>query len=389
MLRMLSAIMSPSPLERASVLSVLQQLVGIPSVNPIIAPSAGTGERAIAEFACEWLKQRGVDAWVDVVEDDRCNVVAQTGRGNGPVLVACAHTDTVQTDGMEIPPLEPRVDGNRVYGRGSYDMKGGVAAVLCAAAALAERDLAGRFMVALVCDEEYASIGAQHFVAHYKADACVVTEPTTHGMAELITTHKGFVWLEVTTRGVAAHGSRWDVGVSAIQRMGAVISAFDAFDRDVLRKRMHPLVGPASMHCALVQGGSGVSTYAAQCTLSVERRTIPGETPEQVLSELRALVADDVDVRITLTRPPLSGSADSRIAHCARDAMLRVTGVAPAIAGVAYWMDAALFAEAGMETVNFGAVGDGAHAAVEWVDLDSVVQCARALFETGADFCSR
>lgn len=379
--------MRADPLSRDSILALLQQLIAIPSVNPSLAPDEGTGERAIAEFACRWLTENGVRAWIDEIEPGRCNAVAETGTGDGPTLVACAHLDTVQTTAMEIPPFEPRVDGNRVYGRGSYDMKGGVAAAMAAAAALATRQIDGRFMLALVADEEYASIGARDFVARYQADACVVTEPTANGMKELVTAHKGFVWLEIVTRGRAAHGSRWDEGVSAISAMAPIITALTEFDRTVLRARTHPLLGPASLHCAMVHGGSGISTYAAECRLNVERRTLPDETPEQVLEEIRSLAGADAEVTMMLTQPPLSVADDSRIAQCARAAMEKVTGVGPGTAGVWYWMDAALFAQAGMETVNFGSLGEGAHAAAEWVDLDTVVDCARALYETGVLFC--
>jgi acetylornithine deacetylase len=379
--------MHPDPLSRESVLDLLQHLIRIPSVNPTLAPEEGNGERDIAEFARAWLAGQGVRAWVDEIEPGRCNTIGETGTGNGPVLVACAHLDTVHTAGMDIPPFEPRVEGSRVYGRGSYDMKGGVAAAMAAAAALARRDLTGKFMVALVADEEYASLGAQDFVKRYKADACVVTEPTANGMGELITAHKGFVWLEVVTRGRAAHGSRWDEGVSAIAPMGPIITALDEFDRTVLRQRLHPLLGPASMHCSLISGGSGLSTYAAECVLKIERRTLPDESPDDVLAEIRRIAGSAAEVSIILERPPLEVSADSRIAQCARTAMKNVTGIEPRAAGVWYWMDAALFAQAGIDTLNFGSRGDGAHAAVEWVDLDTVVQCAHALYETGALYC--
>lgn len=377
------------PLAREQVLEVLQELISIPSVNPSIAPDEGTGERAIAEFAVQWLNDRGIKAWMDEVSPGRFNAVGEVGT-NGPTLVGCAHIDTVQTTGMTIPPFEPAVVGNKVFGRGSYDMKGGVAAVLCTAAALAaDRNFNGRFMVALVADEEYASIGAADFVKRYRADACVVTEPTLNGMRELIVAHKGFVWLDVVTRGFATHGSRWDLGVSAIASMGRVITACDDFDRNVLRHRTHPLLGPASMHCALINGGSGLSTYAAECTMQIERRTLPDETPEQVLEEIRALIEGanvDGDVAITIARPPLTVAADSRIAQCARAAMRVATGHDPVDSGVAYWMDAALFANAGIPTVNFGSLGAGAHEAVEWVDLETVTSCARALYETALRF---
>jgi acetylornithine deacetylase len=378
----------PDPLSNDVVIELLQELVSVPSVNPTIAPDEGTGERAIAEFAVAWLQRHGVKAWTDEVAPGRFNAIADVGSGNR-TLAACAHIDTVQTAGMTIPPFDPRLEDGRVYGRGSYDMKGGVAAAMCAAAALAQSDFRGRFMLALVADEEYASIGAADWVQRYRADACVVTEPTTDGMRELIIAHKGFAWLEVTTRGFATHGSRWDLGVSAITEMGRVITACDEFDRNVLRARTHPLLGPASMHCALISGGSGISTYAGECRMKIERRMLPDETPDQVLAEIRALMEGAQvagDVALILARPPLTVAPDSKIADCARRGMRVVTGTDPKDAGVAYWMDAALFAEAGIPTVNFGSLGAGAHEAVEWVDVETVVACARALYQTALFF---
>ena len=376
-------------LSQGSVLELLQRLVSIPSVNPALAADASvTGEGAIARFAADWLVRHGVRAWTDEVEPGRFNAVGEVGSGP-KTLVACAHLDTVQTAGMSIPPFDPRFEKGRIYGRGSYDMKGGVTAVMCAAAALARAPYGGRFMLALVADEEYASIGALDWVKRYRADACVITEPTAQGMRELIVAHKGFVWLDVHTRGFATHGSRWDIGISAIHAMGRVIAACDEFDRNVLRQRTHPLLGPASMHCALISGGTGLSTYAATCRMQIERRTLPGETPERVLEEIWTLMrkADvEGDVAITLARPPLTVAPDAPIADCARRGMRAVTGHQPADAGVGYWMDAAIFAQAGIPTVNFGALGAGAHEAVEWVDLETVVQCARALYETAIRF---
>jgi acetylornithine deacetylase len=208
-------------------------------------------------------------------------------------------------------------------------------------------------------------------------------------MRELIVAHKGFVWLDVITRGFATHGSRWDIGRSAIAAMGRVITACDTYDREILRRRDHPLLGPASMHCALISGGTGISTYAGECRMKIERRTLPEETPDQVLSEVRQLIdatGVDGDVVLVLARPPLTVAPDSRIADCARRGMRQVTGADPRDAGVAYWMDAALFAEAGIPTVNFGSLGAGAHEAVEWVDVDTVVACARALYQTALFF---
>ena len=357
-------------------------------MNPSLAPQEGCTEAAIAAVARDWLLARGVRAWIDEAAPGRHNAVGEAGAGTGPTLVLCAHLDTVGTAGMTIPPFEPRLDGHRVYGRGSYDMKGSAAAIMAAAAQLAAERLPGHLLLALVADEEYASLGAQDFVKRYPAEACVLTEPSE---GRLVLAHKGFVWADIVTHGRAAHGSRWDLGVSAIGKMGRIISALEEFDRNELRRRTHPLVGSASQHCALIHGGSGLSTYSDQCVLQLERRTLPGETPQQVMEELGAVVAatgEEAEISCRLERPPLSCDPGARIAECVREAARAVTGEKPEETGVGYWMDAALFAGAGIPTVNYGPSGAGAHEAVEWVDLESVVTCARVLVETARLFCA-
>jgi acetylornithine deacetylase len=369
-----------------SIRDVLERLIRVPSVNPSIAPDEAHGESAIAQTVCEWFARHGVRAWTEDAAPGRPNVVAEVGGGAAPTLVLCAHLDTVGTAGMTIPPFDPHCENERVYGRGSYDMKGSAAAIICALEALATESVPGRVLAALVADEEYASIGARDFVQRHSADACIVTEPSE---GRLIVAHKGFVWAEVRTVGRAAHGSRWDLGLSAIARMGPIIAALDQFDRTVLRKREHPLVGPASLHCAIIRGGVGLSTYAPECVLQIERRTIPGETTVDVETELRDLVRavdQDADVRCFFDRPPLTCDRDAKIVSCVRDAVRAVKGHEPAEAGVGYWMDAAIFAAAGVPTVNYGPSGAGAHEDVEWVDLTTVVDCSRVLVESARRF---
>jgi acetylornithine deacetylase len=378
--------MASESLSRPAVLEILQELIRTPSVNPSLSPDEAHGEEAIAKVAQKWLAANGVKSWLEEVVAGRPNTVAEVGRGEGPTLVLCAHLDTVGTKGMTIPPFEPTLEGNRVYGRGSYDMKGSAAAVMVAAAVLEREDFPGRVLVALVADEEYASIGAQDFVKRHKADACVLTEPSA---GQLILCHKGFVWAEIITKGHAAHGSRWDLGVSAIAKMGKIIAALEQFDQQELRNRTHPLVGPASQHCSVIRGGSGLSTYAEECTLQIERRTLPGETPERVVEELEEVIrstGERAELRRLLDRPPLTCDANAKIAISLNKAAKSVTGETPKIAGVSYWMDAALFAAAGIPTVNYGPSGAGAHEAVEWVELDSVATSAQVLVETACTF---
>ena len=308
---------------------------------------------------------------------------------NGPVLAICAHLDTVAADSMSIPPFDPAVAEGRLHGRGSYDMKGGVAAAMAAAASLAQSPLDGTLLLALVADEEYASAGAADWVRRHRADACIVTEPSE---LRLILAHKGFMWIEIETTGRAAHGSRFDLGESAIARMAPIITALHKLDASTLRGRNHPLTGPASLHAAVVEGGSGWSTYADTCRLRVERRTIPREHPDDVFDEIAALVRrvdPAAEARRVFERAPSTCHEDEEVARAVRDAGTSVLGTPPAVAGVAYWMDAAVFTEAGIPTVNIGPSGEGAHAAVEWVDVESVVTCARILAEAAQRFFLR
>jgi acetylornithine deacetylase len=372
--------------EASELTALLAQLVSIDSQNPELVPGAA-GERPIAEFCVDWLTSAGVEAWVDEVRDGRCNAVARVSGGPGPTVALCAHLDTVSAEGVA-NAFEPRVENGRLYGRGAYDMKGGVAAVMAAMDALARRPPGGTVLAALVADEEYASVGAADFVDRYAVDACIVTEPSE---GRLILAHKGFVWLELETAGVPAHGSRWEDGASAIASMARVIAALAEHDVSVLRQRTHPLLGPASLHCSMIEGGTGWSTYAGSCVARIERRTLPGETQAQVMGEISAVAAaagEEVRVREVLVRSPLECPADSAIADAVRQAAKELTGTAPETAGVAYWMDAAIFADAGAATVNYGPGGGGAHAEVEWVELDSVVRCARVLENAVHRYCA-
>lgn len=368
-----------------TVAGLLAGLVRIDSQNPTLVPGAA-GEAAIAQHCVKWFTDRGIAAWLDEVAPGRPNAVARIGSGDGPTLVLCAHLDTVSAEGMDMP-FDPKVEAGRMHGRGAYDMKGGVAAIMAAMAALTRNPPRGTVMAALVVDEEYASLGATDFVQRYPGDACILTEPSD---GRLILAHKGFVWLEIEVAGVAAHGSRWQDGASAISRMALVVDALDELDRTVLRRRTHRLTGPASLHCATIQGGVAWSTYAPTCTLRVERRTLPGEAVEDVVREIAACVqATGVEsgIRVVLHRSPLECRPDSGLAAAVRGAVTEMVGAVPEDAGVAYWMDAAIFADAGMETVNYGPTGTGAHADVEWVDMASVADCALVLEEAARTYC--
>lgn len=371
--------------------TLLADLVAIDSVNPALVPGAA-GEAQIAAFVAAWLEARGLQVTVVDEPAGRPSVVAVArGSGGGASLMLNAHLDTVGVAGMA-RPHEPELRDGRLHGRGAYDMKGGLAAIMLAGAAAAGAGLRGDVLVTAVADEEHASEGTQAVLRRFGADACVVTEPT-HLRA--CVAHKGFVWAELETRGRAAHGSRPDLGADAIAGMGPVLAAIGAL-QERLDAAPHPLLGPASLHASLISGGQELSSYPARCVLAVERRTLPGETAAEVrreLEELLALARDadprlQTELRIGLTREPFEVDPGAPVVTTLRAAGAAVLGDAPQIVGDHPWMDAALTAAAGIPTVVFGPAGAGAHAVEEYADVASVERCAAVLAETARRHCA-
>jgi acetylornithine deacetylase len=263
-------------------------------------------------------------------------------------------------------------------------MKGGVAAVMAAAAAVAGAGLRGDVIVALVCDEEHESIGAERVAREITADAAIVTEPTD---LEVCIAHKGFVWLDVETAGVAAHGSRPDLGVDAIAAMGGVLVGLSRLGSELAGSRPHPLLGTGSVHASLIEGGQELSSYPERCLLQIERRTVPGETLADVERQI-AEIAGGAQVRSTFERAPFEVATDAPIVDAVRRHAVTVLGREPATMGHAAWMDAAVLSSAGIPTVVFGPSGAGAHAVEEWVDVSSVERCAEVLEAVAREWCA-
>ena len=351
------------------------------------------GESAIARFVAAWLEDAGFEVTLDEPAQGRPSVVGVArGSGGGRSLMLNAHMDTVGVAGME-HPHEPRVEGNRLYGRGAYDMKGGLAAIMLAAAEAKQRGLLGDVIVTAVSDEEFASLGTDSIVRRWHADAAIVTEATA---LDLCLAHKGFVWLEVEVTGKAAHGSRPDLGVDAIVQMGKVLVGIEQLQKTLESRPAHPLLGHGSLHASLITGGQELSSYPERCVLGIERRTLPEETPEMALAEiqriLEPLAAADptfaATVRVTLARDGLEVPADAPMLQAVRGAATNRLGQEPKVFGAAWWMDSAILGSSGIPTVIFGPAGEGAHAVVEWVDLDSVERCVEVLVEAITSFCA-
>jgi acetylornithine deacetylase len=363
-------------------LSLLRELVSIDSVNPSLVPGA-RGEGAVAAAVARHLRELGLQVHVEDVRSGRPNVIGVLdGLQPGPTLMFCGHLDTVGVEGMSEPFAPVERDG-RLYGRGSQDMKGGVAAMIDAVrVAVAKGFTRGRLVVAAVVDEEYASLGADALVERWKADVAVVTEPTD---LKIGVAHKGFAWLDIETRGRAAHGSRPRDGRDAIVRMGRVLQRLESLDRELQARPPHPLMGTASLHASIINGGRELSSYPDTCVLQMERRTIAGESGEVAAGEigeiLAALAREDqefeAEARVTFSRPAYEIPDGHPLPDLLGAAL--ATGLPAEKVGMSFWTDAAVLGSAGIPTVLFGPGGAGLHGLEEYVIAADVLACRDAL----------
>jgi len=372
---------------------LLERLVSINSVNPTLVPGA-PGEREIGDYLTGVLEQLGLETAQHEPVPGRVSVTGRRrGTGGGRSLMLNGHYDTVGVEGMA-DPFGATIKDGKLYGRGAFDMKGAVAACVTAVKALQDEraELAGDVIVAAVADEEYGSVGTADLAERLRTDGAIVTEPTA---LRTCLAHKGYLWIEVETEGRAAHGSRFEEGVDANLRMGRVLHRLERLERELRARPPHPLVGPPSLHAALLEGGSGLSTYAASCRLQIERRTVPGETEAGVMAEIQGLldelVAEDrsfeARAKAFFVREPFEVAADASVVQALEAAATGVLGQRQPRIGDTPWMDSALLAAAGTETVVFGPTGAGAHSDVEWVDLESVYRTAEVLAETAKRYC--
>src|SRR6202049_2616672 len=310
----------------------------------------------MARFVMGWCARRGIPAEIDDAAPGRPSVIARVkGSGGGGSLVLNAHMDTVGVAGMP-DPFCGRVENGRLYGRGSYDMKGSLAACMLAVEDIRADELSGDWILAAVADEEHASIGVQSVLKRLKADAAIVTEPTA---LEMCIAHKGFSWNEIKTTGRAAHGSRPDLGIDGIAHMGRVLNRLELLQAELSARTPHPLLGHGSVHASLISGGQELSSYPETCTVEIERRTLPNEATAAVEAEFDAILKDLASKdqqfqgrqRTTLVRPPFSVPEKAPIVETLRDQATSVLGRSPQMIGAPFWMDAAFFASAGIPTV--------------------------------------
>jgi len=377
---------------RGDAIALARALIQIDSRNPTLVPdSAGEGEcaRALASVLDDW----GFTVELSETPPGRPNVVARLGPADTPALMLNGHLDVVGVDGMTHEPFAAEVRGNRIYGRGSADMKGGLAAICAAALEGVGSGAKRQILVTAVVDEEYESLGMRALLASgVSADAAIITEPTRLAICPA---HRGFAWFDVSLRGRAAHGSRYDIGIDAITHAGLVLAELEQLERTRDSGPRHPLLGRGSLHASKIHGGVGMSTYPEACDLAIERRTLPGESTEKAMAEIVDACARvkarhaNFDAKVTLTTAQLPSEVppDAPIVRRLRRALER-ENVPVSIEGFSAWTDAALLNEAGIPAICFGP-GDisMAHAAEEFVPVEEIGLATRVLTRVVREWC--
>ena len=387
---------SSKSIDRAFVLDLLKEFVATNSVNPIVG--RGPGELALSNLVFNRLTAIGsLEVRRQPVADGRSNVIAiLAGSGSGRSLMLNGHLDTVGIDGMTIEPFKPFVENGKLHGRGACDMKGALAAMIGAMKSLADSRvrLRGDLMLSAVVDEEYKSIGVKKLVEEYRADAAVVGEPTQMKVA---IAHKGFVWIEIETKGKAVHGSVPEKGVDAIVHAAKVVSGVEKLQEE-LEARVHPLLGVPKIHTSTIAGGTDWSIVPERCLLRLERRTLPGESAASVMSEiegvLRTIKEENANFNATARSlydmHPLETQRDEKIVHILQQTLVEVTGKEAPIIGLPYWTDGALLSKlASIPTCIFGPGDLGvAHSADEYISLEDVLGSAQIYRIIAERFCS-
>ena len=371
-------------IDRERLVDLTTAMVEIPSVNPFQLGSGQPAEAAVGAFFAERLRELGFDIEIDDIEPGRPNVIGRlTGSRPGPTMLLAGHLDTVGVEGYE-DPFVARLDGGRIYGRGSCDMKGGLAAILEAARVVGESGFRGELLVIGTADEEDQMIGSRAF-APPVADFGIVAEPTSLAVCPA---HKGQVIMFLRTFGVAVHSSVPSEGVNAIQHMGKVITALDGYAGDLAARLPHELCGVATVSAGVIRGGDHATKVPDFCELEVDRRILPGEDYETVYAEYRdlldGLARADSTFRYELSDPtmasmPLATPVDHDLVTTLTSAIERRRGDAT-ITGFPGGTDAPAF---GCPAVicGPGAIPQ-AHSLDEFVEIDEIVDAAAIYAET-------
>jgi acetylornithine deacetylase len=366
-----------------SIVDLLSELVRINSVN--LTLSHGPGENEIAKYIRHRLDELELGPEIQTIAPDRYNVIAVVSGSNpGKSLLLNGHLDTVGVKGMD-DPFILRQEGDRLYGRGAYDMKGSLAVMLLLAEYFTRHPPPLDILLTFVADEEDKSIGMDHLVEKWLPDispppiGAVFLEPTEEDIGVC---HKGFSWYELEIAGKAAHGSRPEEGIDAILPLRSALNELNKIQADLLNRRPDPLLGHAALHSSIIAGGTELSMIPSYSHLQWERRTLPGESEQDLERELERTVRavgnhpgnHEVKGRRLFLRPPYRTPDNAEILSRLQKASPQSSSV-----GFSFWADSALAGKAGIPSVLFGPIGHGAHAVDEWVSLKSLLKVYETL----------
>lgn len=380
---------------------LLRELIALPSVNPAFLPGRAelTGEQRVADFLAFTADRAGLELEWQEVFPGRSNLLARLTPAGGKVrrrILLAPHMDTVGVDGEA--RFKPVAKAGRLHGRGACDTKGSIAVYLSAMLAVAEsgsRPQETEIVLTALVDEENGQSGSRALVAgtllspsskrpkRHSGDKSVPTtlaivgEPT---MLKVVTAHKGDLWLRITTHGKAAHGSKPHLGRNAIHAMARIVSELETSYAASLRQRTHPLLGHATVNVGTIAGGKQPNIVPDRCNISIDRRTVPGESDAEVCRELRALLrrcGGRAELADTKHAPCPALETDPNL-PLVRQLMQCAGQRRPA--GVDYFSDAAVLASGGIPSVLLGP-GDiaQAHTADEWVELAHLERLTRLL----------
>ena len=379
-----------------SLQNTLADLVRRPSVNPMgrtdISPDF-TFEHRVTDYLERRLLALGCEFQRQEVEPGRHNLVAYyRPKTPAPFTVLFeAHQDTVPVDAMTVEPFGAKIDGGKMYGRGSCDVKAGITVMLHAFERLVREKPAGsaNVVLAFTVDEEHTFLGVQHLVnSGLKADYAIVAEPT---LLNIVHAHKGVVRWQIETPGRACHSSRPEQGVNAVYRMAKVLNAIEIYAEKLRASANDPLLGPPTLSVGRIMGGVSPNTVPDSCRIDIDRRLIPGEVPAKAVADLDAFLRSypGLDVPFVsnpprLACPPLNPANAGELVARLGSAIERVAGKKDVV-GVPFGTDASTISEAGIPAVVFGP-GDinQAHTKDEWIDLEQLEPASEILFRFAA-----
>lgn len=350
------------PVDDAEAISLLQQLVRLRTVNP---PG---NESVAADLLQQRLEPLGFEIVRVAAEPGRdCLIATLRGNAEGPTLILNGHTDVQPAGpGWTRDPFGGEIVGDKLYGRGSIDMKAGVAAFVTAAVTIARsgKRLRGTLVLQAVADEVSGGLKGTGYLAQQglaQGDFAVVCEPTG---IDVYIAHRGMMWFELIVHGRSAHSGRPWMGVNAIARMSKIIEQFEAVLATVFAQRQHPMLPSPSINLGRIEGGDKENLVAGHCRLTFDRRLLPGEDFDEAEREIRDVIESvrrndteqwTYELRRTLAIPALEVDPDEQIVRECRRAYLEVTGEESRLGCTAGFEDAHYLVNgAGIPTAMFG-----------------------------------